>query len=896
MESFIISLMTGHLFSKGVDTGRDILERYLNGNALDKILDEFNQAFMEQHDAEISLYNCDMQAVFDKRDYLISCAEDSFIEDNSGIKRNMKQVFIDIACREIGDSSNVVKTYLNQFYSLVFAKEINEVSAGFRALLNAYADSQHDINKRTDERFLRQDARISRISKTLEEFQDEKTAPVDFSLYYRDVEERFTEEKDEESIVGSESDEKAYIDANIETEGGSVPVLPFLEGWLEKKKSGGILIHGEPGHGKTLLCQKAMVDFFRGNYLKGKAKNVIAVSLNTGENRSILDGGKVTLSNALVWGAEQEHRFTFEDCRGSVLFLDGFDEFIDDAKRIDSGFENICPFMKRVNAIAKSYDIHIVVLSRTAVVSRNLNDLSAICNHYELSPISKSQQDGWMNRHPEYSDYKETFWNLRKIDDMGRLLGVPLLFRLIVHSRFDTISSNVVELYDNLFIHLMRKRNIYANTRKVERGLMDLAFDVYCTDTKMAVLENVTDDPHWLFTFYVKTSHKGKIGFLHRTFYQYFLAKFIYTGILNLGENEEEHFIGMFAERELDETVRQYLSFLIKEKDKPKISSNVEKLIIALSKTEAYLNLEPRVETGNAERSKILRSQNIYRNTFHFAAALSYIIQMPFTENLDVLMRVYDSQSIVLISKDDKRADLSRTTLFRSFLINADLKRVNLREADLSKANLREADLREADLSIANMWEANLREADLSKADLRGTFLSGADVRGANVGEADLSGADLSGANLFGANLSEANMCEANLRRANLSSVDLSGVNLRRADLIVANLSGANLSGADLRYADLSGADLSNADLSKANLSGADLRYADLSGADLSNADLIKADLRYANLSGADLSNTDLQYVILYRTKINVMFKGIIDPSADGYSSIEWVSDEGVKQ
>ena len=89
--------------------------------------------------------------------------------------------------------------------------------------------------------------------------------------YYQIVEERFIEEKEEDSLVGSESDEKAYIDAYIETEDDSVSILFFLDEWFGKKKSGTMLIHGEPGHGKTMLCRKAMVEFYRGKYLKGKA-------------------------------------------------------------------------------------------------------------------------------------------------------------------------------------------------------------------------------------------------------------------------------------------------------------------------------------------------------------------------------------------------------------------------------------------------------------------------------------------------------------------------------------------------------------------------------------------------------------------------------------------------
>ena len=121
-------------------------------------------------------------------------------------------------------------------------------------------------------------------------------------------------------------------------------------------------------------------------------------------------------------------------------------------------------------------------------------------------------------------------------------------------------------------------------------------------------------------------------------------------------------------------------------------------------------------------------------------------------------------------------------------------------------------------------------------------------LREADLREADLSGAILIRANLMGANLMGANLRRANLRRANLSGADLMRVDLREADLSGADLSGVNLSGVNL-----SGVNLSRADLMEANLSGANLRRADLSGADLSGAYL-----KLADLSGADLARADL--------------------------------------
>ena len=68
-------------------------------------------------------------------------------------------------------------------------------------------------------------------------------------------------------------------------------------------------------------------------------------------------------------------------------------------------------------------------------------------------------------------------------------------------------------------------------------------------------------------------------------------------------------------------------------------------------------------------------------------------------------------------------------------------------------------------------------------------------------------------------------------------------------------------------------------------------------GADLSNADLLgtnlsKAHLNRTNLRGTNLRVADLSGVFLYKAKIDIKDKGIIDLSAEGYSSIEWIDDE----
>ena len=826
VSSFIISLVSGQLFSDGIDVAVEKLRDYGQGKKLNDILDEYDMAFKKHHELEISQCNCDMELALTKRNFLITCAENHLSEDNSNLEKNLKERFISDACNEIGDDSNVVKTYLDNFYILIFANETKDIPVGQIALLNAYADSQNKINRKTDEE-------INNLIKN----QSGKTEHINFEPYYQSVEERFTEEK-ENDIVGGESDEKAYLDAYINKYNNSFLVSSFLDNWFNEKSFGAILIYGEPGHGKTMLCNKAVVDFYRGKFLKGKANEVIAVSLNTGKNGRIIDGQSIVLSNALVWGPDNENSFSFDNCRGALLFLDGFDEFIDDAKRADAKIDNICSFMKRVYDIAKSYNIHIVVLSRTIAVFEYLSNLFGICEHYELSPLSEQQQLNWLNRHTEYADYKDAFKKLHKDKNMRKLLGVPLLFRLIVHSRFDTISTNVVELYNSLFIHLMNKRNIYGERiQLVEKDLKNLAFEIYCSDTYMAALENVSGDPHWLFTFYVETSKRGKIGFFHRTFYQYFLAKFIYSGMISLKdengdktiENKAEDFIGLFAERELDATVCKYLSLLLNNNEKTIIYANVEKLISALSRTEAYLGQKPHVDSLTAERSRIARSTNIYRNTLQIAKAFSYVISIPFKGNLDLIMRTFSSKGIVICSNKDKRA--------------------------------------------------NLVDANLSMADLNGADLSYVDLNGAN-----LSGADLSGANLCGADLSE-----AKLSGANLSNAKLEGAFLIHSDLTDANLRKANMKNARMFNAKLYDADLREANLSQANLISDNFIEADLRKTILNGAFLKGADLRGARIGGTQFNNSDLECAL-----IDADNKELIGHSAKGYDTIVWNGENAV--
>jgi len=625
--------------------------------------------------------------------------------------------------------------------------------------------------------------------------------------------------------------------------------------------------------------------------------------------------------------------------------MDGFDEFIDEAKK--TNLKDIVSFMNKVGKIAQSYKIHIVVLSRLIAVQKDLHDQD-ICNKsFELTPITKEQQTEWVKARNNYSDYNDTLMKLQDDKDMCVLLGIPLLFRMIVHTQYNKVSSNIVELYDGLFEHLMRKRGIHGDDLdKVRKDLSDHAYKVYCNDEDTAEVEVEERDENWVFAFYVKSGQGSNVGFFHRSFYQYFLARYILSHIIDVKtEKQAEDFIGLFAERELDDTVRLYLSLLINEENKKAIHNNLKSFVIdALVKTEAFLNVSPKYHDGNAEMTKLGRTVNVYRNTLHICAVFSYVIEKPFRDGMDVLLRTYPSNFIKIFSLENNKdnwfranligvdlrvadlrgasligADLSRSDLGEANLKRANLSQVNLYEANLSgailsetnlsganlirahliEATLRGANLREAKLSRAKLFRANLREADLRETNLREAKLNRVDLSEAKLCRADLSKATLREANLSEAELSEVNLSGANLRsvnlrEANLSEVDLSGANLIGAKLIGAKLNGAKLGEANLRGARLIGAKLIGVKLGEANLRGAnlleaDLRGADLRGANLREANLFRANLREADLRGANLLEANLRVKCINNAFIDSDKKELIDPSIQGYETIRWI-------
>lgn len=575
------------------------------------------------------------------------------------------------------------------------------------------------------------------VSKKIREKFKKKDNPL-LDRYYNDIMDDL--DKDEKSVLtgnGALSNDEVYIDA-YSVEYRETKILNTIDRWSSKDDYGVMLIHGEPGHGKTTLCRKAVYEYGMDRFCKDKT-NVFWFRLNPAFAEGIIKNDKFVLKNAFCWGDPEIelNRFPPEENKkeyqNSVVFLDGYDELKAQLHGINL---NLTDFIRTAEKFARTYNMHIVITTRT----RSLSDEGRLhIPSLQFAPICGKKQDVWIEKNAP--GYKEDFEVLRSSssEDMKEMLGIPILFRMVVKAKLkSTIAKNVVDLYDTLFEATMERRELESS--KVgfwHQNYQDLAYKIYCNDEQFADIENEQRADEFLYMFYIKGGDKQHVEFIHRSFYQYFLAHFLYQKMSKVEDEESaEAFLCCLAERRIDRDVLNYIQ-QIQEKKPDITKKECECILDEIERTDAIIAdaLRAKNKNGNAEKSRLRRCNNIFVNALSICCVVAankeskFIISLRFKENLHASMQRYNCSKIWLENIVLRRAILSGIDLAGANLSGANLSEVNLSRADLLGVDLTGANLGRAELIRANLSRADLRRADLSKTNLSGANLRGADLR-----------------------------------------------------------------------------------------------------------------------------------------------------------------------
>ena len=588
--------------------------------------------------------------------------------------------------------------------------------------------------------------------------------------------------KEESSLVSEEalSQESVYIDAYIK-HGENEPeekILDRIDQWSQKDKSGVMLIHGEPGHGKTTLCRKAVYEFYR-NRFGEKKTNVFWFRLNPAYS-DIIQDGELVLENAFCWGNIKSQREMIplrenkEAYEKSIIFLDGYDELKVQAQSINIRLRD---FIDTVEAYAEEYQIHFVVTARTRSVEDELYELEIPI--LQFAPMTEKQQDAWIHARTKLQSYEPAFEKLRNSSkEMKEMLGIPILFRMVVEAELEDTASGVVALYDKLFRATMERRKMKSGNREDwHKEYEQLAYEIYCNDETFANMRGKELPKDFLYLFYLKGNGEKRVEFLHRSFYQYFLAHFLYQKMSEVEDEESaEAFLCCLAERRIDRDVLNYIQ-QIQEKKPDITKKECECILDEIERTDAIIAdaLRAKNKNGNAEKHRLQRCNNIFVNALSICCIvagnrLKFLLQEKYAVHR--LIRSYDSENVWLEGVDLSEANLDNANLCGVYLNYAILNGASLASVHLEMSYLNDVDLVDANLNYADLSSVHLKRTTLAGTDLYGANLCGADLREANLERADLIGANLSGADLTGANLNDPNLrWTKNLDKCNCAQV-----------------------------------------------------------------------------------------------------------------------------
>ena len=777
------------------------------------------------------------------------------------------------------------------------------------------ARTANDINETMQQSFydvkqcLQEIIQLIELSLSSTLLQDKEINPIDF-FYKESISKCTYPNYNGSELIGAEPLNDVYITPYIIYQQKRISVFDFIEYHFDNRINPRIIIlFGEPGQGKTSLCWKAAYEFKTNGWLNSRFQNILRFSLNTSSfdnEGSLKQRDYLLLQSYLTINGE---RVTPEQCSNSLIFLDGFDELYDGVrpKRFTNFsmefFLNIILF----NALPLFENCCFIITSRKMCIEHELKKGSGGyrikgIQAYEICKMSPEDQDSWIDSYEKnillttqsaesienFREYIKKLKTIRNDNRIKNLLEIPILFRMVIHYQFlpelDNNTYSQAKVYGTLFHETMVRHG--GNELSARIALEILAFCIFMDDDDSAnlvdvykQLNNISEKdasfdfsskgsplPSWIYSYYTQYKKGRRILFLHRSFYQYFLACYIYRLIKELPEETiNEPQLGNFGRRRISKETFAYITDLIDDNDFDLLQKNGNRIFYEIVRTNAIIPSNiPILFKYNI--SNLEQAENVFWNFISILTSIDVLqedILTSLTSNNDNYIKThlldcfkkYDCEELNMNIINCNHADLRG-----SDFSNSKIKVANFFDTDLRGANLQRSQIKEADFTLAN-----LRGASLYNINLCNQNLSGADLRGADFKWAQLSNA------IFEVNIYHDSTVKADLRGADLEHSHLENAHLQKADLRGANLQYASLNNAELIYADLKGADLTGADLRGANLTNADLRGTILKGTLFDES----TTLHLTNFKGADLSETDLKTAILENAILNDDFVSV---------------------
>lgn len=618
----------------------------------------------------------------------------------------------------------------------------------------------------------------------LEVLLQEHSSNKALANYYERKRKEFEEKPKDSSIVGGMSLKDAYIEIDVAFTKNEVrKATDFLISRCEKYPCGAYVLYGEPGHGKTTFGLKLVYDYIVG-HIKFKVFSFPLVS----PYYSIVDGDKLHIYDALLLDKYQtDSKLDDELIENSLIILDGYDE-LQTTLRPDNPYTSFIRFYKAINEFAEDKKAHILITTRSMTIDglskEEIKILKKSPNRLvKMELMTEESQTSWIQSHvpeylPKYLHLRERFAESKKPNEIKEdIFGIPFIFLMVVAAEFDDEADNLVELYDKLFDSTFRRRNpeiSKSDIRKEREKYEYLAYLMYLDKGKYAEISNsidLGDYSLYTYSYYMKVFLAGQdaddeaiekistidagestefrrfIEFYHKTFFEYFLAYYLYNQFQNVTEESADDFLYAIGERNIEFYVLKYIKQIVENRQEQ------------YNKT-----IQERLEKNNAlivrdDPEPLRRANTIFINAMKLmnvisgGLAIHDTITGSFSSYEDTklcsMLRLYRCRGIDLSGAKMTGAHLDRVDFRKSDFVGADM----TGSADFSMSFFNTCSFKDANLEGIQMFRAifdgsfmigtNMSNGRYEEGSFKKTKFEKADLRGSNFKKVNMSGAKL---------------------------------------------------------------------------------------------------------------------------------------------------------
>ncbi len=474
--------------------------------------------------------------------------------------------------------------------------------------------------------------------------------------------------------------------------------------FIKYEKASNMLIAGIPGVGKSTITSW-IAQQYRNN------DNLIVLRFRDWEIEEL----EIGLLKSICRTLECKKA----DLENKILVLDGFDEM----KTLDVRIKILNAFL---NDIKDFENFKCIITSRPAYI-----DSSCFYNRVEILPFGIDEIKSFY--------LKIVGKELEGVIESNlEILGVPVILYMAIMSNIDiTKKTSKPELYSRIFAEeagIFDRFCEYDNGSQVLRNpenikkhlefLQEVAFIMFQKNS-LQIQKNECKIPQLnsqgklvsILEFPIKHLFENtnpNIEFIHKSIYEYFVAEYIVTSIIESLGTDEQNLAGILGK-------------LLK-------SDKLTKEIIEFLKYKTYNSkLENMFEFISSTFNLMLRDGMTYYTYEHYKKV--HICEKNVFINMLEILHLWD---MVVIKVDPKISDYLKYNEKNINLEGADLRNVDLTGAYLQGANLRRANLSRGNFSNNSIEYIEERgDVGLYAIDLHGANMTGADLRGRNIKRMD---------------------------------------------------------------------------------------------------------------------------------------------------------------